>query len=717
MINSVAASVAAVLSVCILGGPAEAVAQPAPVGGVVTGSVRDQTGGALPGVSVELSPPGDVSRSGETDGTGRYRFDDVAPGTYTVAFRLLNFGELRRTVTVSAGRTATVDGVLSLSLNADVVVTGRRSFVNLADAENPAENLIGVAQSASQGAITARQLDVRPVQRAGEILETVPGVIITQHSGEGKANQYFLRGFNLDHGSDFATTIAGTPVNMPTHAHSQGYSDINFLIPELVTGVQFSKGPYFAEQGDFATAGASNIAYATVLDRPAASLEIGGFGFSRLFAAVSPALGAGHLLAAFETSANSGPWEVPDSYRKFNGVLRYSRGDAVNGLSLTAMGYHGKWNATEASPTRAVEAGLIGRFGTIDPTDGGHTYRYSLSGEWQHGSAGSVTKISAFGLVYDLGLTSNFTFFLDDPIRGDQQEQIDHRFVTGVKLSQRRLARWSGRPVQNTWGVQLRNDAIPTVALYHTERRQRLETRLNSSARVTSAGVYGQSEVEWSPWLRTTAGLRADGSSYRVTALDPVNSGTATAGRISPKASATFGPWKGSELYLNAGAGFHSNSALGTTITRDPEGNPVDRVTPLVGAEGAELGFRTVAVPHLQTTVALWMLRLGSELVYNGDLGATEPGPASERHGVEIANYYSPLRWLVFDVDSSSVARTIPERRAGPALRSGGGWHRGLGRCERGRLSSRLRQPSVALLRSARPGRGRLDTTRRPPAW
>ena len=390
-----------------------------------------------------------------------------------------------------------------------------------------------------------------------------------------------------------------------------------------------------------------------MLDRPAASLEIGGFRFSPLFAAVSPVLGAGHLLAAFETSANSGPWEVPDSYRKFNGVLRYSRGDAVNGLSLTAMGYHGTWNATEASPTRAVEAGLIGRFGTMIRQTAGTRFATACPASGSTGVRAWSRRSARSALCADLGLTSNFTFFLDDPIRGDQQEQIDHRFVTGVKLSQRRLARWSGRPVQNTWGAQLRNDAIPTVALYHTERRQRLETRLNSSARVTSAGVYGQSEVEWSPWFRTTAGLRADGSSYRVTALDPVNSGTATAGRISPKGSATFGPWKGSEFYLNAGAGFHSNSALGTTITRDPEGNPVDRVTPLVGAEGAELGFRTVAVPHLQTTVALWMLRLGSELVYNGNLGATEPGPASERHGVEIANYYSPKRWLVFDVNLS----------------------------------------------------------------
>jgi outer membrane receptor protein involved in Fe transport len=490
--------------------------------------------------------------------------------------------------------------------------------------------------------------------RQGEVLETVPGVIITQHSGEGKANQYFLRGFNLDHGSDFAMTLAGTPINMPTHAHSQGYSDINFLIPELVAGVQYSKGPYFADQGDFATAGASNINYATVLDRPIASLSKGTFGFNRLVLAASPAVGKGHVLGAFETSTNSGPWTIPDSYKKFNGVLRYSQGDNVNGFSLTALAYHGQWNATEASPQRAVDEGLIDRFGSLDSSDGGHTYRYSVSGEWQHGSGNTLNKIQAYGIGYDLDLFSNFTFFLDDPVHGDQQEQVDHRFVTGVRAFQKRQARWGRHLVQNTIGVQVRNDNVMNIALYHTEARERLDTRSDASALVTSGGVYGENQVEWTPWLRTTAGLRVDGSHYKVTnVFDPRNSGTSSAGIVSPKATATLGPWKSTELYVNAGTGFHSNNALGTTIRFDGNGNPVDPVTPLVRAKGAEVGVRTVAVPHLQSTVSLWTLSLGSELVYNGDIGATEPGPASRRHGIEIANYYSPMKWLIFDGDLS----------------------------------------------------------------
>lgn len=633
--------------------------------GAVAGRVTDETGGVLPGVLVELRGETGAPATAVTSGTGEYAFAELSPGSYHLSFSMMNFSEARRAVSVELGATARVDTVLHLSLTAEVTVVGKRTFANLADIQNPAENLVGVAQSASQGAITARQLDVRPIMRQGEVLETVPGVIITQHSGEGKANQYFLRGFNLDHGSDFATTVAGTPVNMPTHAHSQGYSDINFLIPELIAGVQFSKGPYFADQGDFATAGAANINYATSLDRSLVHLERGSYDFGRALVATSPRFRSGQLLLALEVSNNSGPWAVPDSYRKYNSVVRYSQGDPVNGFALTFMGYHGTWNATEASPRRAVEQGLIGRFGSFDPTDGGSTSRYSVAGEWQRGASSSLTKVTAYGIAYDLNLISNFTFYLDDSVRGDQQEQVDHRFVTGARVLHRRQGKWRAHSTQNTVGVQVRNDRIPEVALYHTASRERLETRSRSSALVTSGGAYAQNEIEWAPWLRTVAGIRGDISRYRVDALDPVNSGTAAAGMVSPKGGVTIGPWRSTELYVNAGTGFHSNSALGTTITRDVDGNAVDRVTPLVRARGAEIGVRTVVIPHLQSTVSLWTLGLESELVYNGDVGATEPGPASRRHGVEIANYYSPAQWLVFDVDVSFSRARFTDSPAG----------------------------------------------------
>ena len=210
--------------------------------GSVTGRVLDQTGASLPGVSIELVA-GATELTAVSDDAGAYRFERVPAGPSELTFRLLNFTVLRRTASIASGRAVAVDATLTLSLSADVVVTGTSTFRNVADVENPAENLVGIASAASQGAITAEQLDGRPLMRPGEVLETVPGMIISQHSGEGKANQYYLRGFNLDHGTDFASTVAGVPVNTPTGAHAHGYSDISFLIPELVSGVQFKKGP------------------------------------------------------------------------------------------------------------------------------------------------------------------------------------------------------------------------------------------------------------------------------------------------------------------------------------------------------------------------------------------------------------------------------------------------------------------------------------------
>ena len=616
--------------------------------------MRDETGGALPGVTVELRGGAGVPRLTSTDARGGYTFEAVTPGRNQVTFTLINFAPLRRDVTPTPGRAATLDATLHLALNADVTVTGKSTFTNLADAEHPAENLVGIAQSASQGAITAKQLDARPIMRAGEVLETVPGVVISQHSGEGKANQYYLRGFNLDHGTDFASTVAGMPVNMPTHAHGHGYSDLNFLIPELVSGVQYAKGPYFADQGDFATAGSANINYASVLDRPIVRVGGGDEGFGRAMVAASPAAGSGHVLAALEVEHNDGPWVHPDNYRKVNGVLRYSRGDAVNGLSVTGMGYQAKWNSTDQVPQRAIDTGLIGRFGALDPSDGGDTSRYSGTVEWQRSRNNATTKIVAYGIGYDLNLFSNFTFFLDDPDHGDQFHQNDHRFVSGAKVSHRRIGRWGGREVQNTVGVQLRNDDIANVALYRTQARQQLETVRQDAVLETSAGAYAQNEIVWVPWLRTLGGVRVDGYRFGVTASDPENGGVRRAGLVSPKGGAVIGPFRGTEFYVNAGLGFHSNDARGTTITRDPgTGEAVDPVTPLVRAKGAEVGVRTVAVPHLQSSLTAWTLALESELVFSGDAGNTSPSRPSHRYGIEFANYYAPRPWLTLDGDVS----------------------------------------------------------------
>jgi len=622
--------------------------------GELRGRVVDETGGVLPGVVVTIAPPGPVVAEASTDGTGDYVFQGLTPGRYQVSFALANFGSLtRRDVVVVAGAATRVDAALHLALSAEVTVTRSRTFTNLADANNPAQDLVGIAQSASQGAITLRQIETRPISRAGEILEAVPGLIISQHSGEGKANQYYLRGFNLDHGTDFATSVAGIPVNMPTHAHGQGYSDLSFLIPELVGGVQFSKGPYFADQGDFATAGAAAISYLNVLDRPLVRFTAGTEGYSRMVVGVSPVVLGGHLLVAGELNHNDGPWDRPDDFRKVNGLIRYTRGDSIDAFSITAMGYAGKWNATDQIPRRAISEGVVDRFGTIDPTDGGRSSRFSVSTEWQRGGKQSLTKVSAFALSSDLQLFSNFTYFLDDPVRGDQFEQRDRRLVAGARIAQQRFARWNDRAVKVTFGAELRHDDILELGLFHTEARQRLETRADATALETSSAGFAQAEVAWTPWLRTLSGVRADEFRFHVDAARTENSGTDTACIVSPKLGVVLGPWKGSELYANSGSGYHSNDARGVTITRDFEGHAVNRVTPLVRANAAEVGVRSVALRRLQTTVSAWWLALDSELVFAGDAGTTENGRPSRRHGVEWTNYYTPRPWLILDADLS----------------------------------------------------------------
>lgn len=291
------------------------------------------------------------------------------------------------------------------------------------------DDLIGVAGTASEGRVGAADLRLRPIAREGELLETVPGLIVTQHSGDGKANQYFIRGFNLDHGTDFQTRIEGMPVNMPSHAHGQGYTDVNFLIPELVDYLDYRLGVYHAELGDFGSAGGAEFHLVNSLSRPFAGVEGGENGLVRFVAAGSTDLGAGHLLIGGEAKAYDGPWEIPQELRKFSGVARYTWDRGRARFSLLGMAYRNDWNASDQIPRRAVDAGLIGRFGQIEDTDGGDTQRYSLSGSWRHAGTGSVQDVQLFAVYSDVSLFSNFAYFLDDPIQGDQFNQRENRVL------------------------------------------------------------------------------------------------------------------------------------------------------------------------------------------------------------------------------------------------------------------------------------------------
>jgi hypothetical protein len=506
--------------------------------------------------------------------------------------------------------------------------------------------------AASELVISGEQFNARPAARVGELLEVVPGLIVTQHSGEGKANQYFLRGFNLDHGTDLAITVDGMPVNMPTHGHGQGYADINFLIPELVQSVNVRKGPYYADQGDFASAGAVGIDYVTKLPKNIAEVTFGSFGYQRALAAGSTAVGDGTLLAAFEANKYNGPWDVPDNVRKLNGVLRYSQGTATDGFTLSAMAYSNGWNSTDQVAQRAIDQDLIDRFGSLDPTDGGISSRFSLSINWAQSSEYGQSKVSVYVIRSSLNLFNNFTYFLDDPVNGDQFSQADRRTVYGLNASHAFEMRLAGIETQTRFGLQTRGDHIQ-VGLFKTLQREILSTVRDDSVKEGNVGLWADTTARWNDWLRTTVGIREDYFSGRVVSDTPQNSGNAQAAMTSPKAGIVLGPWYKTEFYGNAGYGLHSNDIRGATITVDPNDKvtPLDRVPLLVRSKGAEIGIRTKAIEGLTSSLALFVLNFDSELLFVGDAGTTEPSRPSHRVGVEWINEYKVLPWVTLDFD------------------------------------------------------------------
>jgi hypothetical protein len=514
------------------------------------------------------------------------------------------------------------------------------------------QTTLGTTSSASQGTFGRADLEYRPFSRPAEVMELVPGLIATQHSGSGKANQYFLRGFNLDHGTDFAVNVDGVPINLRTHGHGQGYLDLNFLIPELIDHVDFRKGPYYAQDGDFASAGAADISLSQGFPQSYVKLGGGSYEFWRALVVDSSEFRQGTLLTAFEFQAYDGPWVLPENVQKYNGVMKYTVGDDEFGGAVSLLGYSNRWTATDQIPRRAVEAGLISRLGFIDGTDGGRTARVGVNTQLWSRDNDSETTLNLYSTYYDLDLWSNFTYFLDNPVDGDQFQQSDRRFTSGLNLQHT----YEANLARNTIGGQVRNDAIPEVALLTTTARVPNGVTSDSKVYETSYSLFAMQELTIWEKVRPSYGLRGDIFHFDVTSRStPINSGTDTAGILSPKASIAFGPWAKTEIFMNWGLGFHSNDARGVVIQVDPAdgATPVGQARPLVRSHGYELGVRTQAVEGLTSTVSVWNLDLDSELLFVGDAGTTEASRPSRRTGVEWTNFYTVNSWLQWDVDAA----------------------------------------------------------------
>jgi hypothetical protein len=530
-------------------------------------------------------------------------------------------------------------------------------------------NLLGVADTASQGSITQEELQLRPVYRVGQLLETTPGLVVTVHSGEGKAQQYLVRGFNLDHGTDIANFVDDMPVNRSTNTHGQGYSDSNFMLPEVFNGLDYTKGPYHAEVGDFGAVVSTHVKMANVIPNQM-SVSLGTLGVYNAFAGGTYKIDDDNrILGGVYLGHVDGPFDHPDNFRKIDAVLRYSHGETDDGYDLTAMYYKGQGNMTTDQPLRAIQQGLIGRFGTLDPSDGSYSERISLSSHFATKGDDWNFAVNAYAIRWRMFLYNDFTHFLDDPVNGDQEKQDESRTTLGGASTFRFVHSFGSIDTETNLGVQLRYDDA-YVDRRHTEQRQVLPTcsveqdegpaiqvpNTNGACNadrvhLLDLGPYIENTTHWTPWLRTILGAREEYYHASDTSFISGFSGSKSQTLFQPKASVVFGPFYQTELYLSAGRGFHSDDVRGVFGTVAAEGSSVGPTPLLAEATGYEIGLRTNIIPKLPIQLAIFQEDFQSELTYNADAGQDEASAPSRRQGIELSAQYKPLPWLELNTD------------------------------------------------------------------
>lgn len=509
------------------------------------------------------------------------------------------------------------------------------------------ESKIGVAQAASEGTVAGSDLLVRPLLRVAELLEAVPGMIAAQHSGSGKANQYFLRGFNLDHGSDFTTYIDDVQMNFRSHGHGQGYLDLNGLIPEVVGREDYRKGPYRADGGDFALAGAAYMTTIDGCDRPWISAEVGSYGWRRLAAGgTAHGLGGGDLTLVGQAKVYDGPWQEPEHLRHYAGFLKYARSTSLGQLELTAHAYRATWNPTEQIPERIIGTPLCPDvFCSPDPSATGQTTRFIANARL----SGEAWRANAYVQSYDWDMFSNPTYFNADGTSA-QIHQYDRRRIFGVKAERTwRLA----SQLDLTLGTEDRYDDIGKVGVVRTDDRAFVDSLGLYRVKEASAAAYGEASWQATGRLRLVGGLRGDYYHYAISALDAaaaaLGEGSGHDQILSPKLNLAYRLSDHLELYADWGRGFHSNDVRGA-VTSMP-------VPVLVAGKGEEVGVRFQHA-DLTLTATYWRLNVGSELKFVGDSNAVEPTGASRRRGYELVGFWRPLPWLALDANyTASHAR------------------------------------------------------------
>ncbi len=527
-------------------------------------------------------------------------------------------------------------------------------------------NLLGRAVTASEGSVTEKELRLRPVYRVGQLLESVPGLVVSVHSGEGKAYQYLARGFNLDHGTDLADFIDDIPINRPTNAHGQGYSDLNFLIPEMLSGLDYTKGTYYPAVGDFGAVASVHLKLSNDLPNQIIA-SIGTLGDERLAGTGTLHLANGdRLLGAADISHLDGPFDPPNNFRKIAGGARYVHGTDTDGYSLTALYYKGQGRFTTDQPDRALTEGLISRFGSLDPTDGQFSERESLSGHFAKSGDNWQFNTNAYAIHSLQTLWNDFTHFLNDPVNGDQEEQAETRTTLGGGASFIYRAALGSIESDTTIGVQGRYDD-EYVDKRHTKQRQVLDycdvagvpyvsgyPACNADVvQLGDTGLYVENATHWLPWLRTDVGVREEFYNATDRSLITGFKGIGAQTLFQPKGNLALGPWHKTELYISAGRGFHSDDARGVFQTLPLEGIPgVSHPTPLLAkADGEEIGLRSHPLPNLDVQLALFQIEFTSELIYDQDMGMDQAEGPTKRRGIEASAEYRPYPWIELNTD------------------------------------------------------------------
>ncbi len=633
--------------------PAAAATTTANVTANVSGRIIDAgTGAALPGATVQVQGS---DRGVATNRLGLFRLEALAPGTYVLEGRFLGYSTNSVSVTVSpAGELQLPQGSSRLTLALEPTALDL-STVQVFPPSGPVD----------QHVLSAVDGELRPSDSGHDLLRLVPGLTLAQHAGGGKAEQLFLRGFDLDHGTDIRINVDGMPVNMVSHAHGQGYADAHFIIPETVEALVYETGIGGAEKGNFSTAGSVDYRLLPALDKSIVQVEAGSFNTYRAVALIDvlgqKAEAAGHSAyvgGSFRFA--DGPFAPPQGLKRYNGIARYRyQGDRGAVFELTGMGFQSSWSQAGLLAPRAVEQGLVDRFGTLDSAEQGTTDRYTVQGRYTVpiGARNDALRIMAYGTRYSFDLISNFTYFLENPVRGDRIRQTEERWMSGGEVGLDLQREVFGRTAETGLAMGLRHDNINNLALSFIGREPVSEAVaddvMRGSGREANVWAYASQVIRPAEGLRLEAGVRADlfWMAYTDALLNDQTTRTEKV-LVSPRLRAEWAPVRQWTLFAEGGQGFHSND-LRVLI----DGPDTDPVAP---AWGVDLGTKVKAGERVLLQATAWWLRSSAELVYVGDGGIVEPGDASRRLGVDLSARAELPGNLHADADVSVVkARTI----------------------------------------------------------